>query len=206
MIKNIIIKKTFLENKYKNINDKIILGFWIYIISDCILFASLFSVYIVLMNNKLEYLLIENIFNFKKIFIETLTLLLSALTYGLAMSKIEFNSINNIKNMIKWLFITFLLGFFFLIIEFNELVNLIKNNLGPNYNAYMSSFFSILVTHGLHVFFGLIWILIIIIQINKYGLTLINKTRLICLSLFWHFLDIIWICVFTIIYFLSYIK
>ncbi|WMC19643.1 MAG: cytochrome c oxidase subunit 3 [Enterobacteriaceae bacterium PC38] len=203
MIKNIIIKETFLKNKYKDINYKVILGFWIYIISDCILFASLFSIYIVLINNKSQYLLIENIFNLKIIFIETITLLLSALTYGLAMSKIK---LNNIKHMIIWLYVTFILGFFFLIIEFNELINLIKNNLGPNYNAYMSSFFSILVTHGLHVFFGLIWILIIIIQINKYGLNLINKTRLICLSLFWHFLDIIWICVFTIIYLLSYIK
>ncbi|XZR52772.1 MAG: cytochrome o ubiquinol oxidase subunit III [Enterobacteriaceae bacterium] len=195
-------KRNFLEYKYKNVNFKQILGFWIYIMSDCILFASLFAIYIVLMNNNVNYLICKKIFNLENVFIETIILLLSAFTYGIAISKI--NS-NNIKYIINWLLITFIFGCLFIFLEFNELNEFIKNNLGPNYNAYMSSFFTIIVTHGIHVFIGLVWILTIIINLNLYGLNKINKTRLICLSLFWHFLDIIWICVFSIIYLLGYI-
>ncbi|WMC19050.1 MAG: cytochrome o ubiquinol oxidase subunit III [Enterobacteriaceae bacterium PSpicST1] len=200
MINNI--KKFSLKNKSKGINFKNILGFWIYIMSDCILFASLFATYIVLINNKTNNLIYKEIFNLKNVFIETIILLFSAFTYGIAISKINYKNIKYINN---WLFLTFILGVLFLIFEFNELNSFIKNNLNSNYNAYISSFFSIILTHGIHVFVGLIWILTIIINLNKYGLNSINKTRLICLSLFWHFLDIIWICVFTFIYLLGYI-
>ncbi|WGS66408.1 MAG: cytochrome o ubiquinol oxidase subunit III [Enterobacteriaceae bacterium PSmelAO3-2] len=194
-------KNTFLDHKSKDVNFNTILGFWIYIMSDCILFASLFATYMVLINTKINEPIFKEIFNLRNIFIETIILLLSAFSYGIAMSKINFKNIKCINN---WLFVTFLLGGFFLILEFNELYNFIKINFGPNYNSYMSGFFSIIVTHGIHVFIGLVWILTIIINLNKYGLNSINKTRLICLSLFWHFLDIIWICVFTIIYLLGY--
>ncbi|BFI91041.1 cytochrome o ubiquinol oxidase subunit III [Enterobacterales bacterium endosymbiont of Anomoneura mori] len=202
-INNINKKKSFLDYKCLDINYKKIFGFWIYIMSDCIFFACLFAIYMVLNNNKINFFIKKEIFNLNSVLLETIILLTSAFTFGIAISKI--NS-NNIKSLNNWLFLTFLLGLTFLIIEFNELNHFIKIHIGPNYNAYMSSFFSILFIHGAHVFFGLIWILITILQIKTDNLIPANKTRLICLSLFWHFLDIIWICVFTIIYFLGYLN
>lgn len=183
------------DNSYIN---KTIFGFWLYIMSDCILFASLFATHAVLSSNHYIYLsLNKNIFNLTLIFLETCCLLFSSLTYSKSM--IYANAMN-IQELKKWLIITLLLGVFFINIEIYEFYHLILHHYTPCSNAFFSSFFILVGTHGIHVIAGLIWIIIMIIHISCKGLTKINLNRLKCLSLFWHFLDIIWICVFTEVY------
>ncbi|UDG79180.1 Cytochrome bo(3) ubiquinol oxidase subunit 3 [Candidatus Ecksteinia adelgidicola] len=188
---------------YKNnkrcitINQTTVFGFWIYLMSDCILFSCLFASYAVLFRGVATGPTGKDIFNLKFVFSQTVFLLFSSITYSMVM--ISTNK-NNIYNAINWLFLTFLFGLGFIMIESYEFYHLIINNFGPSRSAFLSSFFSLVLTHSVHVLVGLIWIVIMIIQINRRALTSINKTRLMCLSLFWHFLDIIWICVFTIVY------
>ena len=95
---------------------------------------------------------------------------------------------------------TFLFGLAFVGMEINEFAHLIHEGYGPDRSAFLSAFFALVATHGLHVTFGLIWMVVLMLQIRQKGLTSKNGTRLLCLSLFWHFLDIIWICVFTVVY------
>lgn len=182
------------DNFFKN---KTIFGFWLYIMSDCVLFASLFATHAVLSNHCMFLSLNKNIFNLILIFLETCCLLLSSLTC----SKSLICATNmNIQTFRKWMIATLLLGLCFINIEIYEFYHLILHNYNPCSNAFFSSFFVLVGTHGIHVITGLIWIIIMIIHVNITGLTDINLTRLKCFSLFWHFLDIIWICVFTEVY------
>ena len=99
-----------------------------------------------------------------------------------------------------WLFVTFLFGLGFVVMEVYEFHELIAEGYGPDRSAFLSAFFALVSTHGLHVTAGLVWIIIMMIQVSRRGLTDVNRTRLSCLSLFWHFLDVVWICVFTVVY------
>ena len=99
-----------------------------------------------------------------------------------------------------WLFLTFLFGLGFIGMELYEFHHLIAEGYGPQRSGFLSGFFALVATHGLHVTCGLIWILTMMVQVSRRGLTEVNKTRLMCLSLFWHFLDVVWICVFTVVY------
>lgn len=185
-------------NKYNKIHEsKTVFGFWLYIMSDCVLFASLFAMHIVLSSNYIDSFLKKNIFNLILVLIETCCLLLSSFTCGKSMIYIK---LKNIKKFTQWIILTFLLGLCFISIEIYEFHHLIKLRYNPCYNAFFSSFFVLVGTHGIHVITGLIWIIIMLIHVQLYGLTYINSTRLQCFSLFWHFLDIIWICVFTEVY------
>ncbi|MGP1930292.1 MAG: cytochrome o ubiquinol oxidase subunit III [Arsenophonus sp. ET-YP4-MAG3] len=189
-----IIYKDHLQNEIGAIK---IFGFWIYLMSDLILFACLFATYIVLFNSAIALgFKVKDILNLNFILIETFMLLFSSITYGFAMLAMYKQKINLIK---LWLLITFLFGFAFITMEIYEFKELISKGYSPDRNAFLSAFFTLVSTHGIHVIFGLVWIIIMIIHISRHSLTIINKIRLNCLSLFWHFLDIIWICVFTIV-------
>lgn len=174
-----------------------VFGFWIYLMSDCILFASLFATFAVLMHGTAGGPAGKNIFELPFVLVETFCLLFSSLTYGIAM--LGMNK-GNTATVNGWLSLTFLLGFGFIGMELYEFHHLISEGYGPDRSAFLSSFFTLVATHGLHVTCGLIWILVMIIQVSRRGLTDVNKTRLMCLSLFWHFLDVVWICVFTVVY------
>lgn len=182
--------------KHNNLNKKTIFGFWLYIMSDCILFASLFAMYAVLYNS-VESFYSGKVFKLPLIFVETCCLLLSSFTYGKVMIYAEKLYVKQVN---IWMGMTFLLGLFFIGIEAYEFFHLIKSGYNPRQNAFLSSFFTLVGTHGLHVMAGLIWIVVMIVHVTYQGLTKINYTRLQCLSLFWHFLDIVWICVFTEVY------
>ncbi|UNB92370.1 MAG: cytochrome o ubiquinol oxidase subunit III [gamma proteobacterium endosymbiont of Trioza apicalis] len=185
--------------KFKDYNTKnnTLFGFWIYLMSDCILFATLFSVYVVLKDGVAYGPNIKDIFNLSYVLIETLLLFFSSITYTLVILYLY----NNNKKLVNiWLILTFLFGLLFLFMEIYEFIHLINDGYGPNRSGFLSSFFALLGTHGLHVIFGLIWILVMIMHIKFYGINKINKISLKCLGLFWHFLDIIWICLFTIVY------
>lgn len=187
---------------HNNLHTKTIFGFWLYIMSDCILFASLFAVYAVLCNNTADAAIGKNIFILPFIFAETCLLLLSSLTCGISMIHAKKSCI---KKTTLWISITFILGLLFINMEIYEFYHLIQSGNNPCASAFLSAFFILVGTHGVHVFTGLIWIIIMLMQIFYRGLTDTNQIRLECLSLFWHFLDIIWICVFTEVYLIGMI-
>jgi len=174
-----------------------VFGFWIYLMSDCIIFATLFATYGVMVNITAGGPAGKDIFELPFVLVETALLLLSSITYGMAV----INMNNKQKGaVIGWLAMTFLFGLGFIGMEIYEFHHLIKEGFGPDRSGFLSAFFTLVGTHGLHVTSGLIWMLVLMYQIAKRGLTDSNRTRIMCLSLFWHFLDVVWICVFTIVY------
>ncbi|MFC3023636.1 cytochrome o ubiquinol oxidase subunit III [Vibrio zhugei] len=172
-------------------------GFWIYLMSDCILFASLFATYAVLENATAGGVSGRDIFELPFVFVETMLLLVSSITFGFGMIAMKKKQIGALK---LWMVITFLLGAGFIGMEIYEFHHLIVEGYGPDSSAFLSSFFALVATHGIHVTFGLIWLAVGLIQLSTKGLTETMETRFGCLSLFWHFLDIVWICVFTFVY------
>ncbi|NKC28114.1 cytochrome o ubiquinol oxidase subunit III [Ochrobactrum ciceri] len=177
-----------------------LVGFWIYLMSDCVLFSGLFATYAVLAHQFAGGPTGRELFDLNFVLIETMLLLVSSLTYGLAtLSMFK----KNRAGLLFWLGITFLLGAAFLAMEVYEFNHLIHEGAGPGRSAFLSAFFALVGTHGLHITSGLIWILVLSAQLLRDGLTEKNQTRVMCLSLFWHFLDIIWIGVFTLVYLLG---
>jgi cytochrome o ubiquinol oxidase subunit III len=178
--------------------SKNVLGFWIYIMTDCILFASLFAVYAVFHTHTFGGAHAKELFSLPFVFIETMLLLCSSFTYGLVM--LSRNLPHGVTIMTRWMWITVALGACFITMELNEFYNLYLEGHTWATSAFLSSFFTLVGTHGLHVFFGLIWMVSMIFQLKKHGITPETKTKLTCLGLFWHFLDIVWIFVFSIVY------
>lgn len=174
-----------------------VFGFWIYLMSDLILFASLFATYAVLVNGTAGGPTGKEIFNLPFVLVETFLLLFSSITFGFAMLGMNKGRVCQVN---LWLFITFLFGLGFVGMEIYEFHELISEGYGPDRSGFLSAFFALVSTHGLHVTAGLVWIIIMMIQVSRRGLTEVNRTRLSCLSLFWHFLDVVWICVFTVVY------
>lgn len=174
-----------------------VFGFWIYIMSDVILFASLFATFSVLSTHYAGGPTGHDIFRLPGVLAETAFLLISSFTYGMAILARNRDSKNEV---VGWLALTFVLGASFVGLEINEFYHLIIEGNGPNRSAFLSAFFTLVSTHGLHVTTGLIWMITLIVQISKKGLNATNRTRMMTLSLFWHFLDIVWICVFTFVY------
>ncbi len=174
-----------------------VFGFWIYLMSDLILFASLFATYAVLVNGIADGPSGKEIFSLPFVLVETFLLLFSSITFGFAMLSMNKGSVSQVN---LWLFVTFLCGLGFVVMEVYEFHELIAEGYGPDRSAFLSAFFALVSTHGLHVTAGLVWIIIMMIQVSRRGLTDVNRTRLSCLSLFWHFLDVVWICVFTVVY------
>jgi cytochrome o ubiquinol oxidase subunit 3 len=174
-----------------------LLGFWMYLMSDCLVFASLFAAYAVLGRNYAGGPTGAELFDLPLVAVNTTLLLLSSITYGFAMLEMQKGKM---KLVLVWLAITGLFGAGFLGIELYEFAHMIHEGAGPQRSAFLTSFFSLVGTHGLHVTFGIVWLVTLMFQLNKHGLTHENKRRLMCLSMFWHFLDVIWIGVFTFVY------
>ncbi|MCG9695456.1 cytochrome o ubiquinol oxidase subunit III [Shewanella sp. Isolate11] len=186
-----------LHHEHHDSGSNTLLGFWIYLMTDCILFASAFATYAVLYMNTDGGVSGKDIFELDFVLIETAALLLSSITYGLALI---FAKRHNKSATLTWLAVTFALGCVFIGMEVYEFHHLILEGNGPQRSAFLSSFFALVGMHGLHVTAGLIWMAIMMIEVAKTGLGGRSITRLSCLSLFWHFLDIVWICVFTVVY------
>ncbi|MAF01452.1 MULTISPECIES: cytochrome o ubiquinol oxidase subunit III [unclassified Herbaspirillum] len=174
-----------------------LLGFWIYLMSDCLIFACLFACYAVLGRNYAGGPTGAELFDLPLVALNTALLLLSSITYGFAMLAMQ---AKKQQNTIIWLIITGLLGAGFIYFELYEFLHLIHEGAGPARSGFLTSFFALVGTHGLHVSFGIIWLVVLLFQINKHGLTEANGRRLMCLSMFWHFLDVVWIGVFTFVY------
>ena len=172
-------------------------GFWIYLMTDLVLFASIFATFAVLSHNYAGGPTGKDLFDLRYLFVETMLLLISSATYGLAVLALH----NDRKaSVLAWLVVTFLLGFGFIGMEVNEFYHLILEGNGPQRSAFLSAFFTLVGTHGGHVACGLLWMAVMVGQVVVKGLTSPVRSRLMRLSMFWHFLDIVWIGVFTIVY------
>ncbi|HVM76933.1 MAG TPA: cytochrome o ubiquinol oxidase subunit III [Candidatus Paceibacterota bacterium] len=178
-------------------NGKTIFGFWIYLMTDLIMFAALFATYAVLHDNTFGGPGPEQLFDLNGVLFETLVLLTSSFTCGLAMLAAR----NGNKNQtMGWFIATFVLGTGFLALEAAEFVRLIASGSGPQASAFLSAFFTLVGTHGLHIMVGLLWMFVSLVQIKRKGLTPFVNSKLSRLALFWHFLDLVWIFIFTIVY------
>ncbi|WWO99744.1 MAG: cytochrome o ubiquinol oxidase subunit III [Candidatus Dasytiphilus stammeri] len=184
------------------VDDTKTFGFWIYLMSDCVLFASLFATYVVMLNGTADGPIGREIFSLPFVLVETFFLLFSSVTYGMGMMAIKKYD-NKPYEVLIWLSLTLILGCTFVGMEFYEFHNLITDNYGPNRSGFLSGFFTLVGTHGVHVISGLVWMIVLMYQIVLRGRTRNIITRMACLSLFWHFLDVIWICVFTLVYLLG---
>jgi cytochrome o ubiquinol oxidase subunit III len=180
-----------------------ILGFWIYLMSDALIFAALFATFAVLSGSYAGGPAPREIFELPLVALNTALLLLSSITFGFAVLEMNDNRVDGTR---KWLIVTAVLGAAFVGVEIYEFSRLIADGAGPQRSAFLSAFFTLVSTHGLHVTTGIIWIVTMLFQIKQRGLILENKRRLSCLSLFWHFLDIIWIGVFTFVYLFGVIR
>ncbi|MDR6470421.1 MAG: cytochrome o ubiquinol oxidase subunit III [Paraburkholderia graminis] len=175
-----------------------VFGFWLYLMTDCVLFASLFAVFAVMSNQFAGGPSGKDLFDIGGVAVETAALLLSSITYGFAMLAARRGKS---AAVLAWLAVTFMLGLAFLALEMREFSHLIAEGAGPARSAFLSAFFTLVGTHGLHVTVGLVWMAVLAVQIVRGpGLSERQLTRLACLSLFWHFLDIVWICVFSFVY------
>jgi len=178
------------------------LGFWIYLMSDCLIFASLFATYAVLGKSYAAGPAPKDLFDLELVAVNTAMLLFSSITYGFAMLEAYKK---NVGRTIVWLGITGLFGAAFIGIELYEFSHLIHEGAGPQRSAFLSAFFALVGTHGLHVTVGLIWLVTLMVQVGKHGVGPANMRRLSCLSMFWHFLDVIWIGVFSFVYLMGVI-
>lgn len=183
--------------EHREADDKSLLGFWTYIMTDCVLFASLFATYAVLHNNTFGGPGGKSLFELHGVLTETLVLLTSSFTVGLAMLAAH----KKLKaQTLWWLAVTFALGIVFLVLEISEFHHLIITGNSWHRSGFLSSFFTLVGTHGAHISVGLAWMVAMAIKISRRGFSRAIMRKLTMLSLFWHFLDIVWIFIFTIVY------
>ena len=172
-------------------------GFWIFILSDIVMFSALFAAYAVLSGNTAGGPDGRELFNLRNVFIETACLLFSSYTCGLGMLSAERREPGR---FLLFAVFTFALGAAFLFIEMSEFAGMVRAGAGPSRSAFLSSFFSLVGMHGAHVTSGLVWLVYMVAQVLAKGLRAVVLRRLVCFSLFWHALDIIWIGVLTLVY------
>ncbi len=183
--------------------EKTVFGFWVYLMTDCVLFASLFATYAVLRNNVYGGSTGSTLFDLPMVLVETMILLASSFTCGLAY---YWARRGNVNQAVIWNVITFLLGALFLAIEFREFHTLVAEGNSWQRSGFLTSFFTLVGTHGAHILVGLIWLAVMIRQIMSKGLTRHVMRRLTLFGMYWHFLDLVWIFIFTIVYLMGVIK
>lgn len=177
--------------------DRGYFGFWLYILSDCLLFGTLFATFAVMSQNFAGQITPKELFDLNFVAVETALLLLSSFTFGVAMLAANKENMGQTK---LWLLITAALGLGFLGMEIYEFYHFSHEGATPQTSGYWTAFYSLVATHGLHVTAGLLWMAVLFVHFKRDGFSATNKLRLACLSMFWHFLDIIWICVFSFVY------
>ena len=189
-----------LREEHAASDDKTLFGFWVFIMTDCILFASLFATYAVLHVNTFGGPSGKELFGLPFVLTETLILLTSSFTCGLALFAAHKR---NKKQVIGLFAITFLLGIAFLALELTEFRHLAAEGNSWRRSGFLSAFFTLVSTHGAHITTGLIWMAVMLYQLASRGFTRGVLRRLTMLGLFWHFLDIVWIFIFTVVYLLG---
>jgi cytochrome o ubiquinol oxidase subunit 3 len=172
-------------------------GFWLFLLSDIILFAALFATYSVLSGATAGGPTAAELFDKKHVFLETMCLLASSVTCGFGSLAVQRA---DARAMYFWMAVTFLLGATFLTLEGREFASMVAAGAGPTHSAFLSAFFTLVGTHGLHVSLGLVWLVIMLLQVTTLGFQPMVGRRFFAFGLFWHALDIVWIGVFTIVY------
>jgi cytochrome o ubiquinol oxidase subunit 3 len=172
-------------------------GFWLFLLSDVIIFASLFATYAVLSGATAGGPNGAELFDQRHVLVETLFLLASSVTCGFGLLAVYRT---DARAIYFWMGITFVLGLAFLSMESREFATMLAAGAGPSHSAFLSAFFTLVGTHGLHVGLGLVWLVVMLLQVATLGFLPMVSRRLFCFTLFWHALDIVWIGVFTIVY------
>jgi cytochrome o ubiquinol oxidase subunit 3 len=172
-------------------------GFWLFLLSDIVLFAALFATYSVLSGETAGGPTGTQLFDRHRVLIETACLLISSVTCGFGALAVREE---DHRGAFLWMLVTFILGLVFLKLEYSEFVGLVTSGAGPSRSAFLSAFFTLVGTHGLHVALGLCWLLVMMLQVATLGFEGKVTRRLYCFALFWHALDIVWVGVFTIVY------
>lgn len=179
------------------VQEKKTIGFWIYLMTDLVLFASLFATFAVLRNSTYGGPSGSDLFDLPFVLIETLLLLTSSFTSGLGVLA----ATNGYKRQtLAWMGITFMLGLGFLVMELTEFAHLASEGYSWQASAFLSSFFALVGTHGFHIAIGLLWMSVVAIRLWRFNMKKSDIARLKLLSLFWHFLDVVWIFIFSIVY------
>ena len=191
-------ENTALPMEYRTEQSRMnILGFWIFLGAEIVLFATLFGVYAALYHRYAGGPTHQDLINFRDGLILTVLLLSSSFTCGLAILQMRRGCL---KGLIGWLVVTLVLGLGFLFMEINEFSHYIHEGATMQTSAFLSSFFVLLGTHGLHVTFGIGWAVLIIIQLLQRGLTPVTTRKAFIIGLYWHFLDVVWIFIYTFVY------
>lgn len=183
--------------------DRTVFGFWVYLLTDFVVFGTLFAVYAVLKKSLFggtpAYILFDLPYNL----VETLILLFSAYTVGLGG---VFAIRGDVKKTIFFFIITFILGVIFLGLQFGEFSRLVASGNSWQNSAFLSAYFTLVGTHALHVCIGLLWFILLLIPVFKEGLTPVHLRRLTCMRMFWQFLNIVWVFIFTFVYLMGEIQ
>ncbi|MGB7977957.1 MAG: cytochrome o ubiquinol oxidase subunit III [Chlamydiales bacterium] len=181
----------------REIEEKTIFGFWVYIMTDCLLFGTLFAIYVVLQHNTNGGPSGKELFSLPHALAETIVLLTSSFTCAMANLAAQRNDKNKLLAAFA---VTFLLGVSFLVLELTEFTQLVQQGNSWRRSGFLSGFFTLVGTHGLHITTGLIWTIILLVPVIREGITRVSLKRLKCLRLFWHFLDVVWVFIFTVVY------
>jgi cytochrome aa3-600 menaquinol oxidase subunit 3 len=189
---------TSLPLEYQTEQNRLnILGFWIFLGAEIVLFSTLFATFGVMSSRYAGGPTPQDLFHIKDVMIETLLLLTSSFTCGIAIYEMRRN---NLKGLVSWLIVTLLLGAGFVFFEVTEFINYVHEGATLQTSAFLSSFFVLLGTHGLHVSMGIGWATMIIIQLLTRGITPTTARKTFIIGLYWHFLDVVWIFIFTFVY------
>lgn len=185
------------------VSDTKVFGFWVYLMTDLVIFAVLFACFIVLQGNTFNGPSAKDLFHLPSALAETLILLTSSFTCSLGML-----AVNRLlkKWAIIWFSVTFLLGTSFLYIEISEFANLVERGASWQRSAFLSSFFTLVGTHGFHITIGLLWMIVMMFRIAIRPLVGHSISRIFRMALFWHFLDFVWIFIFTVVYGIGYLQ
>lgn len=178
--------------------EELLFGFWVFLMSDAIIFGLLFATYAVMLHARAGGPGPQKLYDIHSAFIETLALLSSSFTYGMASLTLKHG--RHKAPLIAWLLVTMCLGMLFLWFESHDFLSMFHKGAGPDRSGYLSAFFALVPLHGLHVTSGIIWMLALIGQIGRFGVDREVKLGIMRLGLFWHFLDIIWVVIFSFVY------
>jgi len=187
----------YVTDDHEHAEGATLLGFWLYLMSDSLIFGVLFATFGVLVHRYAAGPSPRDVFELPLLGLNTAILLFSSIMYGLAMVEVE----KQRRGLaLFWLGVTGLFGLSFISVELYEFHGMIMDGAGPTRSAFLSAFFTLVSTHGTHVTFGIIWLVTLMVQLRIHGFTEANHRRLMCLGMFWHFLDVVWIGVFTVVY------
>ncbi len=186
-----------------SLEEEKIFGFWLYLMTDLVIFAVLFAAFLVLRHNTFGGPSASELFDMSFVLLETLLLLTSSFTCSLATYAMHQEKP---RLVLFWFGLTFLLGLGFLLCELHEFSELLSIGAGPQRSGFLSSFFTLVGTHGLHIAIGLLWILIAMVRVGWRPLTHHSTSQLMRLAFFWHFLDVVWVFIFSVVYGVGYIK